>query len=186
MVDENLMSAVYMDSHAGFTPDQARDAGLTRWQLDSDDIIESLEHDLRGETLKMNPDTGLELWEKDKNHQPFLNEVGIKAVVNILKPIVNRNTFLTNYSEERVNDLLFYISNKITRTLYINYKDFEIKPRFFPILNEMIQTFLESALRRPQDQGERKFLSSTEQRRILIQEGQQRKRFGLFGGGKNV
>jgi len=185
MVDEELLKKIYVDKNVGFYPDTPnKDASLTRWQLESEDILENLEHDLRGERWFVDK-TGHGSWNKeDETHEPFLNEKGVKAIINILKPIVNKNTFLTNYSEERVNDLLFFISNKITRTLYCNYDEFEIKPEFFPILNEMIQTFLESSLRRPQEQGERKFLSSTEQRRILVQEGQSQKKFGLFGGAK--
>lgn len=184
MVNDDVLERLYIDSKAGFAPEiMTRDASLTRWQLESDDLLESLEHDLRGEYW-VTDENGRGNWKKSENHTPFLNEKGVKAIINILKPIVNRNTFLTNYSEERVNDLLFFLSNKITRTLYFNYDEFEISPEFFPILNEMIQSFLESALRRPMEQGERRFIGSTEQRRILVHEGGSPKKFSIFGGGK--
>ena len=159
-----------------------RDAELTRWQLSAWDLLNDLEHDLKGEFWNENT----RLWEKAEYSNQLLNDKGVRAIISLLKPIVNKNTFLSNLREERVNKLLLFISNRVCETLYFNFKEFDIKPEFYFILNEMIQDFLETAFRRPQDEGERSFIRSTEQRRVLVQErpnSEKKGVFGLFKGG---
>ena len=84
----------------GYYPVKHSDADLTRWQLTAEDLLTELEHDLKGEEY----DHKTRSWVLRSGGQPLMNQKGVRAVVSMVKPVVNKNTFLSNLSEKRINE----------------------------------------------------------------------------------
>jgi len=107
------------------------DSNLIEWQLELDDLLERVDHLLRGHELKYD-DKGNQFWkESDDRVNKLFNEYGVQEILRILSMYLNRNTILSNYKEEvidlkvydfgiRLTDLIF---NKYDKMFY--YRKFE-------------------------------------------------------------
>ena len=75
---------------------------MIRWQLELNDILERAEHILRGD-IPMFRD-GHIIWERNKMPEyNCFNEYGVQEVLKVLSMYINRNTILSDYSNQEIN-----------------------------------------------------------------------------------
>lgn len=81
-----------------------------------------------------------------------LNEYGISEIMNTLSMYINKETFLSFYKEERINEIMADIGDKLNEFLLINGKlmglDTEFKKTKYPIMIVTILHTIESSYRR--------------------------------------
>ena len=145
----------------------SQNASLTMWIEQSDDLIEQLEHDLRGDAYNAEEDK----W--GRGDRPQLNDRGIRSVISIVRPIISKNTFLSNINEDDVFRVCKSTQRKAARLLFKNAEKFEIQTGHHETIQEIINNYVEFAVRRAMDQGEREFLSKSTQESRIIQPSQQ-------------
>ena len=101
----------------------ASNQNLIEYQLGLDDILERIDHLLRGHVLKQD-EKGNYLWEepKDDNLKVF-NEYGVQEVLRILQMYLNRNTILSNYDEETIKWKVYDIGIRLINLIFNRYED---------------------------------------------------------------
>lgn len=85
---------------------QGQENNLIVWQLELDNILERIEHLLKGHVLKEDGKGGIDYVEPDDKRLIVLNEYGVQMVMNFISFYLNRNTILSNYKEERIYEIL--------------------------------------------------------------------------------
>jgi len=169
------------------------DPNLIEFQLELDNVIDRIEHLLRGHIASIDIE-GNQVWAepKDKNLK-ILNEKGIQFIMNFISFYLNRNTILSHYTEERINQILHDIGIELSNQLYFNYEKYgmdtlEKRTRYDTICLEIIHT-IESAYNRALKGGERESLRTARTVMQSVQAGgspqqgmyqQPKKRFSVF------
>lgn len=95
---------------------------MIKWQLELNEILERIEHVLRGDQVKY--EGGHQIWVKlDESHKDrLLNDLGVHEVLRILSMYLNRNTILGNYTDEEVNDKVFDFGDRLNTLFYTKYE----------------------------------------------------------------
>lgn len=135
---------------------------LIKWQLDLNEDLERVDHLLRGHSLKYN-DEGVLVWKEAEGDvlKPF-NEYGVDMLMKIISFYLNRNTILSNYSEEMINWKIKDLGDEIADLIFMQYDamgmDTMEKKKQYPIIvRELIDT-VHSAYLRALSGGERESL----------------------------
>lgn len=165
----------------GWTPTQSiQTPELTRWQLSPDEILEFIEHELRGEDF----DYSKNRWIQKST--PILNEEGIRFIVSKIRRKVNKITFLSNLDEQIIYEMMLGFSQTLTQEIFNNGEAWGIdwnKGHQNSIVDDVCDMVF-IALRKALAQGERKFLGSHTKIMHRIDETPSRqvkeKKFGLF------
>jgi len=125
---------------------------LIKWQLDLNEDLERVDHLLRGHVLKHNEQGDL-VWGEPKEDtlKPF-NEYGVDMLMKIISFYLNRNTILSNYSEEMINWKIKDLGDEIADLIFMEYDamgmDTSEKKKQYPIIvRELIDTVHSSYLR---------------------------------------
>lgn len=94
---------------------------LVEWQLELDNILERIDHLLRGDELKFD-NKGNVTWRdtQDKAKQIF-NEYGVQEVLRVLSMYLNRNTILSNYDENTINWKVYDMGIELTDLVFMKY-----------------------------------------------------------------
>ena len=154
---------------AGYTSNamfnqQQQDSNLIIWQLELDNILERIEHLLKGDIIK-DDGQGNITYEtpKDKN-LIILNDYGVQLVMNVISFYLNRNTILSNYDDKRIFQILYDLGNELADVVYINYEQMgmttiEKKSRHEILILNILHT-IESSYNRALSGGERDSLRS--------------------------
>ncbi len=182
----DLSSAV-----SGSSFENNQNSNLIQYQLGSDDILDKIEHFLKGDMVKED-DEGNIIYVTQKNKDlVLLNPYGVNIIMQILENYVNRNTNLSFYDDERVNEILADLGDELADFVLCNYEriglDTEYKKSRYKLLVLNILHIIESAYRRALFGKEREGINST---RIVTQtEGlgtanrdlsQQKRKFNLL------
>ena len=164
---------------------------VTKWRLGGDDIIENLEHHLKGEFLESevkDTDEGPIMIQKwiSRPDARFMNDTGSKAVIATATAMVNRVVFLSNISEEHVYMICGDVELALSRLIYDNWTDFEVKRRPDPIIH-ILMDLVFTGLMRAKGGFENNNLTKTEHimRSYREGEGQGRKLWPFGGEPKN-
>lgn len=135
---------------------------LIKWQLDLNEDLERVDHLLRGHVLKHNKEGDL-VWQDAPNDKlrPF-NEFGVDMLMKIISFYLNRNTILSNYSEEMINWKIKDLGDEIADLIFMEYDSMgmnthEKKKQYPIIVRELIDT-VHSAYLRALGGGERESL----------------------------
>ncbi len=128
-----------------------RDGNLVQFQLESEDILEKIEHFLKGDKIK--EADGEIFYETQKNDDlVILNEYGVNSIMQILGNYVNKNTNLSYYDEERINEILGDLGDEVAAFLFCNYEKMglttEFKKSRYKLLVLNMLHIIESAYRR--------------------------------------
>lgn len=148
---------------------------LIRWQLDLKEDMDRIYHLLKGESVGIDKETGSVGYVEpsDPNLKPF-NEFGVQLIMNIMSFYLNRNTILSNYSEETINwkvldfgydlaDLIFNRYDEMMITIDTDDEEkikehLQNKIKLYPmIIRELVDT-VHSAYLRAYHGGERESL----------------------------
>lgn len=125
---------------------------MIKWQLELNEILERIEHVLRGDQVKY--EGGQTIWVKIEENHPdrLLNDNGVQEVLRILAMYLNRNTILGNYTDEEVNDKVFDFGDRLNTLFYTKYEKIGLdtyeKRKSFEMLWGMLVDVVHSAYSR--------------------------------------
>jgi len=129
-----------------------QDPNLIEWQLELDNILERIEHLLRGDTIGQDKQGNVSYIPAKNDDLKPLNEYGVQFLMNFLSFYLNRNTILSNYSEERIKTILYDIGYELTDQIYLNYEkmglDTPQKQKRYAIIVLQLVHIIESAYNR--------------------------------------
>jgi hypothetical protein len=137
------------------------DENIIRWQLELNDILERAEHILRGDVPKFID--GQVVWQNNPHPEMnTLNEVGVQECMKILAMYVNRNTILSDYTNEEINFKVFDFSRAVNNLVFMrDYEyglDTEEKRKNYEMLVTELKDIVHSAYKRALDGAEKRSL----------------------------
>lgn len=138
-----------------------QDENIVRWQLELNDILERAEHILRGDVPSF--EDGHVVWKDNPcpTENP-LNNMGVNEVMKILAMYVNRNTILSDYTNEEINFKVYDFGREVNNLIFMRYDDFgmntEEKKKNYPIVVREIVDIVHSAYKRALDGAEKRSL----------------------------
>ena len=165
---QNKDQANKINELSGFTSNamfnQSQNDNLIIWQLELDNILERIEHLLKGDIIKDDGQGNVIYQTPTDKSLIILNDYGVQLVMNIISFYLNRNTILSNYDEIRIFNILFDLGNELADVIYINYEQMgmvsiEKKSRHEILILNILHT-IESAYNRALSGGERDSLRS--------------------------
>lgn len=125
---------------------------LIEFQLDTEAMLEKIEHFLKGDVLKVD-EMGNEYWAKQKNKDLVLfNEYGVNSLMLIIGNYIDKNTVLSFYNEDRINEILADLGDELANFIFCNYEkmgmDTDFKKTRYALTVLTIVHSIESAYRR--------------------------------------
>jgi hypothetical protein len=134
---------------------------IIRWQLELNDILERAEHILRGDVPKFRE--GNIIWEENPHPENNpLNDVGVQEIMKILAMYINRNTILSDYSNQEINFKVFDFGRALNNLIFM--RDFEFgmdteeKRKNYEMLVTELKDIVHSAYKRALDGAEKRSL----------------------------
>jgi len=128
-------------------------------QTNPERIVEEIEHTLKCEVF----DHQRQKWVQKPGSTPFLNDVGLAAIITAIRGKVNQNTILSNLTEKEIQMLMIHLSDEIIGLIAMRYQEYEIDKAHLTLLVNLIEDMCFLALKRCLNQGERQFLKTTVQ-----------------------
>lgn len=143
---------------------------LIVWQLELDNILERIEHLLKGDVIKTDLDGNLTYEKPEDESLIILNDYGVQLIMNVISFYLNRNTILSTYIDARINNILYDLGNELADVIYINYEKMgmdciEKKSRYEILILNILNT-IESSYNRAIGGEERESLRTA---RIVTQ-----------------
>jgi len=171
----NLANALNSSSFGS----NAYNQNLVEFQLEAEEFKENLRHYIAGDEIKSDKEGNI-YYEAQKNEElKTLNELGVGVIMRIISGYVTKQTFLSVYSEERINEIIGELGQLLRIRIYANAElvglNTEFKLSDFGLLIFTILTFVENAYRRSIGGREREKIGESGIRIIQNQ--------GLQGGG---
>lgn len=140
---------------------------LIEFQLELDNILERVDHLLRGHELKYDEHGNLKWTEPEDKGQKLLNEYGVQEILRILSMYLNRNTILSNYDETTINEKVYDFGVEISDLFFMKYEtmglDTQEKIKNYPIICRILIDTIHSAYLRALHGGERESLRTARQ-----------------------
>lgn len=161
---ENKVAQLSGYASAGIYGGQQQDSNLIMWQLELDNILERIEHLLRGDIVKVDKDENVTYDVPKDKSLIILNNYGVQLIMNVTSFYLNRNTILSTYDDGRIKDILYDLGNELADVVYINYEKMgmdtiEKKSRYEILILNILHT-IESSYNRALSGGERDSLRS--------------------------
>ena len=103
---------------------------LIHYQLETDKILERIEHFLKGDQVTVDA-TGNVFYKtpKDEKIRNF-NEYGVAELMRIISMYVTKETFLSNYTEDRINEIIGDLGDAMANFIYCNYEQMGMNTKF--------------------------------------------------------
>lgn len=116
-----------------------KDENLIRWQLDLKEDIEKIYHLLVGNQIERDKEGNLiYVPAKDPKLKQF-NEFGISQVMNVMAFYLNRNTILSDYEEDQINEIMKDFSKTLIDLIYNRYDEMFYKATFEECMEIMLE-----------------------------------------------
>lgn len=130
---------------------------FSMWRLDIRDITESLTNILKGGVIEtqINENGEEEHQWVYRDEYRMLTDSGIFAVKFMLEGMVNKNTMLSNLSDEMILSLIRTFSKELCINFFRNYKKYGLNKKNFRFNMEFIENFVYFCLQRAANAGER-------------------------------
>jgi len=160
-----------MQTHAAGTIfSQNQDSNLIVFQLELDNILERIEHLLKGDVLEEDAEGNLKYKPPTNKDLIVLNDYGVKLIMNVISFYLNRNTILSNHKEARIFEILHVLGHELADLVYESYEkmglDTDYKRARYGMLVMNILHTVENSYNRSLHGGERDSLRSA---RIVTQ-----------------
>jgi len=137
------------------------DENLVKWQLELDNILERIDHLLRGHKLTWKEGNLIWVEPKDKNEAIF-NDYGVNEILRILSLYLNRNTILSNYAGEMIETKVYDFGNEVGDLILGKYEEMGLdtyeKMILYPMIIRELVDVIHSAYLRALHGGERESL----------------------------
>ncbi len=95
---------------------------LIVFQLELDNIMERIEHLLKGDILREDAEGNLTYTVPKDTTLIVLNDYGVQLIMNVISFYLNRNTILSNYKDDRIFEILYDLGFELADLVYINYE----------------------------------------------------------------
>lgn len=163
------------------------DPSFSTWQLDPKDVLELIEHTLRGEVWKSSEDGRGGGWTKSDGIRPMLNEAGIQAILQKVTKVVNRVVIMSNLDEMSINNWLWDLGHDLAGELVVRIwpdNDWEIDEKDLDSIHDLIILLTEVALKRALHDGERRKLYETQKstETHVVEKGKEGGLFSIIPG----
>lgn len=178
--------AVAANAASMMTP-RAVDDSFLRWSQDFEAKLDSLRKNWLGYVLEWDAQQKRNVWVYYEDRR-LMNERGVDRLIGFLRGFTGPNTYMSNLSEARIDEICLLTSKKIAKELLYRAKDYELDLASYETLCVELDNILELALRRAMDEGERNFARGTLLEHVNRGMGQDRKRslfpswFPVLGG----
>ncbi len=137
------------NSSSSFT--RENDENLVKWQLELDNILERIDHIIRGHKLEWI--NGNFIWTETKDEKDMIfNKYGASEIMRILSMYLNRNTILSNYDVDQVELKVYDFGIEVSDLIMNKYEDMgldteEKMVRYPMIIRELIDIIHSAYLR---------------------------------------
>jgi hypothetical protein len=160
---------------------------LIEFQLEAEEFKENLRHYIAGDEIATKDDGqgGIITYYKPQTNPELrtLNDLGVSIVMRVVSGYVTKQTFLSVYSEERINEIIGELGQLLRVRIYANAElvglNTEFKLSDFGLLVFTILTFVENAYRRSLGGREREKIGESG---IRIIQSQGLGQMGQMGG----
>ncbi len=134
---------------------------LVKWQLELDNIMERIDHLLRGHKLTFK--NGNYVWtEPNDDAEKIFNDYGVNEILRILSLYLNRNTILSNYDEETISLKVYDFGCEVSDLIMNKYESLGLnsyeKMVLYPMITRELIDVVHSAYLRALKGGERESL----------------------------
>lgn len=153
---------------------QQADSSVLIYQLQTDDILEELEMNLKGFDYDSNE--GKYIAKRER----IINDKGLSIIMTLLKMELNKTKILSYYEDEDVRIRCQEFEYHLVDILAAKYKEWDIDINFLSAVRAMLGNSVYSAYMRALKGGERNFLKGTEKRIETYSERERSK--GMLGG----
>lgn len=132
-----------------------RDDNFLHHQISTEDMLERLEHFYRGDKQGHDEHGNLE-WQKETNLELVtFNDFGASSLMEIVTKYIDKNTILSNYTEQRINEIIGDIGDDLILFIECNYikmgMDTYFKKTKFRLIITTTTHSIESTYRRAKD-----------------------------------
>ena len=101
---------------------EQNERSMVKDQLDLADELEIIKNLLRGNEWKVD-DNGIGKWHPPENPEMVvLSDYGIHLIMNTINFYINKNTLLSNYDEETINQKMEDFSTDLADTIFMEYE----------------------------------------------------------------
>lgn len=143
-------------------------ANLIDAQLEVDTLLNKIEHMLRGDIIKFDAKTGSHYWVKPKDeNQQIFNDKGIQDILRALTMYLNKNTLLSNYDKETINNKVFNMASELNDMIFMRYEEYGLdtnqKRKLYPMIVNSIKDMVHSAYNRALGGKERDSIHTSRQ-----------------------
>ena len=130
----------------------AKDSNLIALQLETPELLQKLERFYRGEYLHTDG-AGNVVWKIPDNKDLIpLNDFGVSLLMEVVTKYIDKNTVLSNYTEERIYEIIGDIGDELILVVFCNYEkmgmDSAFKKTKFRLLITTTLHLIESSYRR--------------------------------------
>lgn len=137
--------------------DPTGSSDVTRLMLETQDVIDAIEHKLKGEAQYFNEKTQSYDWKEI--HKPLMNGQGVSAVMMLLSNYLHRHSALSNLSEEDISRLGLRARVDLITVLRLKWKEFDCERAYLGTIVSMVDSTVYMMLRRAYKGGERESMS---------------------------
>lgn len=135
------------------------ESDMARWQLELNDILERIEHILKGDQPEFKE--GHIIWKDNPDSKNnTLNEKGVREILKILAIYVNRNTILSDYEDDEIRAILLDFGKRLNNLIFMKYDEYgmdnEEKRKEYEMMIGSVCDIIYSAYKRAKHGGERR------------------------------
>ena len=139
---------------------------LIKWQLELNDILERAEHILREDIVVVQ--NGQVNWKPNPEpEKTIFNKYGVQEIMRILSMYINRNTILSDFEPNEINDKIYDFGKELNDLIFMKYENFGLtnleKRKNYPMLVRQLIDIVHSAYKRALYGGERTSLREARQ-----------------------
>lgn len=148
----------------------AQNQNLIEFQLEAEQFKDDLRHYIAGDEVETDKQGNVYYISQTNPELVTLNKMGISIIMRVISGYVTKQTFLSVYNEERINEVIGELGQLLRVRIYANASlvglDSDFKISDFSLLIYTVLTFIESAYRRSIGGKEREGLKES---RIVTQ-----------------
>jgi hypothetical protein len=101
---------------------ERKDGNFLHYQVSTDELVKKLEHFYRGDYQDYN-EHGERVWKKqDDTELVTFNDFGVTSIMEIISKYIDKNTSLSNYTEQRIYEIISDIGDELILLILCNYE----------------------------------------------------------------
>lgn len=131
---------------------ERRDENFLHHQISTEEMLEKLEHFYKGDYQGYDNEGNTVWTEQEDKELVTFNEFGVTSIMEIITKYIDKNTILSDYSEDRIYQILADIGEELILFILCNYEkmglDSHFKKTKFRLIITTTTHMIESTYRR--------------------------------------